>query len=96
MKRQTTKEINERLKIGKAVKITWGDAHGGHDISYQYSMRLSEIQSYGIIVSMSKETVALAAFEAVEAILEVPDDFKNRFRYILVIPRKCIWRVRLI
>lgn len=94
MKRQTVKEINKKLITGKAVKITWGDAHGGHNIEFEDTFNLSEIQTYGIIVNVSKETVAIAGFEAVEAPLDTPDDFSNRFRYISVIPRKCIWRVR--
>ena len=96
LKRQTVKEINKKLIIGNKAKITWGDAHGGHNLSYDETRHLSEIQSYGIIVNVSKETVALAAFEAMEMHLDSEIDFPNRFRYVSVIPRKCIWRVRRI
>ena len=96
MNRQSIKEINKRLDkaLGKLIKLTWGDAHGSHFINdVDYLRQLAEIESVGWLIYMDKEVVTLCAFKSVEYYMESFDDFKDKFRYYIVIPRKTIWRV---
>jgi len=95
--RQTVKEINKRIDkyLGRIVKITWGDAHGSHNIEDpDYLMQLAEIESVGFLIYESPEVVTIASFKNVEYHIEFLDDFKDKYRYYIVIPRKTIWRVR--
>jgi len=96
-KRQTVKVIDRRIDefLGKIVKITWGDAHGSHNIvDVDYLRELAEIESVGWLIYENKELVTLASFKNATFELEYFDDFKDKFRYYIVIPRKTIWRVR--
>ena len=97
IKRQSFKEIDKRIDeyLGRIVKITWGDAHGSHFINEPSSMtELAEIESVGWLVYENKEVVTLCSFKNVNYPVEFFDDFKEKYRYYIVIPRKTIWRVR--
>ena len=96
MNRQTIKEIDKRIVeyLGRIVKITWGDAHGSHYLeNSQFMTELAEIESVGFLIYEDKEVVTVAAFKNVNYHVEDFDDFKEKYRYYIVIPRKTIWRV---
>ena len=96
MKRQTMKEIDKRIDeyLGRIVKITWGDAHGSHFIDEPSKLiELAEIESVGWMIYENKEVVTLASFKNATFQVEFFDDFKDKYRYYIVIPRKTIWRV---
>ena len=91
------KEIDKRIDefLGRIVKITWGDAHGHHTINdVKYMMELAEIESVGWMIYESPDVVTLASFKNATFDIEEIDDFKDKYRYYIVIPRKTIWRVR--
>ena len=97
MKRQTKKEIDKKLIVGKAAKITWGDAHGKHFIENVEDMtELAEIESVGWLIFSNKEVITICNFKVVPYLVENFEDLKDKFRYYIVIPRKTIWRVRLL
>jgi len=96
IKRQSFKEIDKRIDeyLGGIVKITWGDAHGSHNINeVDYLTQLAEIESVGWLIYENKEVVTLASFKNATFQVEFFDDFKDKYRYYIVIPRKTIWRV---
>ena len=100
MKQQSLKEINKRLStIGKAVKINWGDAHSARSMKPEYAEKLFPVESWGRLIMKTKETVVLSSWIGMDMDNpRIPDKelADEAFKHIIVIPRKCIYRVRIL
>ena len=96
MKQQSLKEINKRLIIGNPLKIIWGDAHMGTSTPPELAEKLWPTESWGRLVMLTKETVVLTAWIALDPYNPKEPSENGAFKLITTIPRKCIYRVRIL